>query len=594
MDQVQEVKKKIDIVSLISTYLPLKKAGRRFKANCPFHQEKTPSFVVSPELQIYKCFGCGASGDVFTFLQEFEKLTFAEALEILAQQAGVKLEKSFRRPEDIKKSRILEINQRVARFYHYCLTKHKTGHQALDYLHSRGIKDSTITEFQLGFSPSSDNSLANYLTKKLTYKPQELITSGTFLESSYQKKGLYDRFSGRLVFPIIDHRNQTIAFSGRLLPTDQRKNTGKYINSPETPAYHKSDSVFGLNLAKEAIKKEDQIIVVEGELDMISPYQAGIKNIIAIKGTAFTQGQLELLGRFSKNLILALDSDTAGAEATKKSILLADSLSFDMKVLNLKDYKDPDEAVRADLPFFKTRLQKAIPVWDFFINTALSTYSSQTIYGKRQILSATLPYLTRLENQVLKDVYLTKLANYLGVSKESVQKESQKAQTGSATTPFVPTPPPAPSSAQTHRDMLEDYLLLLLLRSKKPHLVLKKDPSFSQIFKITRNLAIVKKLEKIKEFVPASFADSLPAEIKPSFEKAYLKALELDLSSKTRFKEIKKTQNSIKSIDLKSTINRLSKSMAQSEAKRQKKGTQKIEKEILNLTKELSQIQSQD
>jgi len=597
MDQVQEIKKKIDIVSLIGEYLPLKKAGRRFKANCPFHQEKTPSFIVSPELQIYKCFGCGASGDVYTFLQEFEKLTFPEALELLAQQSGVKLEKSYRRPQDIKKARLLEINQRVLRFYHYCLTKHKVGKAALSYLHSRGIKNQAIKDFQLGFSPSKDSTLSTYLTKKLSYHSKELIATGTFLESSYRKGDLYDRFSGRLVFPIINHRQQVIAFSGRLLPDDKRENVGKYINSPETQTYHKSDSVFGLHLAKESIKKKDQIIIVEGELDMISPYQAGIKNIIAIKGTAFTEGQLDLLKRFSQNLILALDTDIAGAEATKKSILLADSLSFDMKVLDLgQDYKDPDEAVRADPSFFKKQIKKAIPVWDFFINTALSEHNPQTVYGKKQILQKTLPYFARLENQVIKEVYLTKLAAVLGVSKEAIQEESRKLEktSPSASRPATPPPPRPVSTLQTRREILEDYLLLLLLRSQKPQLVLKKEKNLEKTFKLSRNLPIIKKIKKIKKFDPAVFADSFPAEIKPAFEKAYLKALDLSFDSKTRFAEIKKTLDNIRSIDLKANINHFSQSLAQSEAKKQKKSTKKIEKKILDLTKELSQIQTRN
>ncbi len=595
MDQVQEIKKKVDIASLMSEYLPLKKAGRRFKANCPFHQEKTPSFVVSPELQIYKCFGCGASGDIFTFLQEYEKLTFPEALEVLAQRAGVKLKKSYRRPEDIKKARLLEINQRAIRFYHHCLTKHKVGQEALSYLHDRGIKDETIKHFKLGYAPKRDTTFPTYLIKKLSYHPQELVASGIFLKSSYQKDGLFDRFANRLIFPINNHRGQTIAFSGRLLPTDQRKNTGKYINSPETPLYHKSNSVYGLDLAKQFIKENDQIIVTEGELDMISPYQAGIKNIIAIKGTAFTEGQLELLGRFSKNLLLALDADVAGAEATKKSILLADSMSFDMKVLVLKKYKDPDEAVQKDLPYFKSQLKKAIPVWDFFLNTALSTNSAQTIYGKKKILSQTLPYFARLENQVEKDVYFSRLAASLGVSKEAIEKEAQKqfSKNNPSSRPPTPPPPRVVSTPQTRREILEEYLLHLLLRSKKPQLILEKDQKLEKVFKIPKYVPFIKKLKGLKKFDPSSFVDSFPAEIKPSFEKAYLKGLELELDSKTRFKEMGKTKDAIRSIDLKREINQLSQSLAQSESQKKKKGLKKIEQKILDLTRELSQIKSQ-
>ncbi|MFA6361458.1 MAG: DNA primase, partial [Candidatus Shapirobacteria bacterium] len=335
-NQVDEIKQKLNIVDVINRYVPLKKRGRNYIACCPFHGEKTPSFTVSEELQIYKCFGCGASGDIFTFLQEFEKIDFREALVELAPLAGIVLQKSeFVSQEESKKKILISINTHVSQFYNYILTTHPLGNIALKYVLKRGITLETIKKFKIGFSPENPQILINFLAKK-GFKISDLIATGTFGQSQYNSS-LYDRFQGRLVFPLSDYRGQVLGFSGRILPSTTNPNMAKYINSPETEIYHKSQNLFGLHLAKDIIRTENSVIVTEGEFDMISPFQQGIENIVAIKGTAFTEDQLRLLRRFTDTIILALDSDFAGNNAARKSIELADSMEFDIKVLVLGD-----------------------------------------------------------------------------------------------------------------------------------------------------------------------------------------------------------------------------------------------------------------
>ncbi|OGL53804.1 DNA primase, partial [Candidatus Shapirobacteria bacterium RBG_13_44_7] len=267
-NQVEEIKKKLDIVSVISKYLPLKKRGRHFLACCPFHSEKTPSFTVSPELQIFKCFGCGKAGDIYTFVQEFERVTFRDALEILAKDAGITLEKSEQlTAAEYRQKRLLALNEEVARFYHYILTSHPLGKKALDYVLGRGITLPTIKLFHLGYSPQNPQLLVNYLTKK-KFTQSELILSGTFGKSTY-RPGLYDRFIDRLTFPLSDQRGRVLGFSGRILP-GSKPDLAKYVNSPETDLYHKGQVVFGLHLAKDSIRHQKSVIVTEGEFDLIS------------------------------------------------------------------------------------------------------------------------------------------------------------------------------------------------------------------------------------------------------------------------------------------------------------------------------------
>lgn len=418
-NQIEEVKNKTDIVALISEYIEVKKAGRNYKANCPFHGEKTPSFMITPELQMYKCFGCQRSGDCFTFLEEHEGMEFKEALKYLAEKAGVILT-YVKTEEGSEREKIIEINKSVLNFYDYALNGHVQGKKVLEYLtKTRGLSFAMIKEFKLGYSPESFDALRTFLTTKKKYKLQDVLKTGNLVG-----RGI-DRFRGRVIFPLFDHRDNIIGFAGRILPW-AKQDMAKYINSPDTPAYHKSKILYGLNLTKTDIREKGYAVVVEGELDMISSYSSGIKNVIAIKGSALTEDQLRLIGRFCQKIVLCLDSDFAGDEAAKRGSILAVNMGFDVKVAHLVGYKDPDEIARADPKSYKKAIENAVDIWEFLIDQIFSRYDSGTGGGKAAISKEIVPLLRLIQDKIVQSSYIENVARRLSVPTEAVTSEVNK------------------------------------------------------------------------------------------------------------------------------------------------------------------------
>lgn len=452
-DQVQEIKGKIDIVDVIGEYVNLKRAGRNFKGLCPFHNEKSPSFMVNPELQIYKCFGCQESGDVFTFLQKHEGLEFYEALEILANRAGVVLKKFESKNADEKQA-IKEANFQAARFYNYILLNHKNGEYALDYLlKTRGLTLEVIKKFNLGYAPDEWSVLFEFLNKKKNFSEKQIDAAGL----SYKgPRGFIDRFRGRIIFPISDHRGNVIALAGRIMP-GSKKDLAKYINSPETLIYKKSFSLYGIDKAKHEIKKSGTAILTEGELDMLSTYQSGIKNVVAIKGTALTQEQVVLISRFAKTIILALDADFAGDNAALRGITLAQNQDLEIKVCNMGEYKDPDEFAQKDPAGYKDALTNAQDVWDFLIDLTVERFDLSTGPGKSKASKFLLPFLSRLTDQVLRDHYIQEFAR-----KISANPGVLVSQMTNPTTPRLRRAGPTDkSSVKSRRELLEEDILRL-------------------------------------------------------------------------------------------------------------------------------------
>ncbi len=598
-NQVDEIKQKLNIVDVINRFTPLKKRGRNHIACCPFHGEKTPSFTVSEELQIFKCFGCGKSGDIFTFIQEYERIDFREALTELAAMAGITLKKSeFDNKQDSRKKNLSDLNAQVEKFYQYMLLTHPLGKNALDYVLKRGITLATIKQFGLGFSPENPAIAVNFLTKK-GYKISDLIASGTFGQSQYNSR-IYDRFQGRLTFPLSDYRGRILGFSGRMLPTTKNQNSGKYINSPETEIYHKSFNLFGLHLTKDFIRQQNSVIVTEGEFDMISPFQAGIKNIVAIKGTAFTEEQLQLLRRYTDTLILGLDSDFAGSNASRKSIELADSMEFDIKVLTLGDkYKDPDEAVRGDPEFFKIQLDQTVSIWDFIIQSQIKINNPDTIKGKKEILNVVLPFLVKIKNSVIRSDYLKKLANEIGSEYESLLEESKKVSSAKNTpitsqsfshpiskTDFIP------ESSKTQK--FEELLLTLIIGAKNPIKVALKTKDQLSRFQDHRFYQIGQQLLNITQFKPKSFENLLPAEVRPVFQSIFIETTTNYIESHQRLLEIKKVVSILDNFYLKDRLNFLSAKIAQLEDKDNPDNQTEIaevEKEYNQILFQLSKVQ---
>ncbi len=540
-DQVAEVKSRTDIVTIIGERIELKKAGRNYKANCPFHGEKTPSFMVSPELQIFKCFGCGEAGDAFAFLEKYEGMEFSEALKYLADRAGIKLQK-VQFGESGEKERMIEINSQALRFYNYLLLNHSVGKKALDYLiNTRGLKRETIEEFNLGFSPDSPAALKNFLVGKKKFLPAEIEKAGVGI---VRGSNIYDRFGGRVIFPLYDHRGNPIGFAGRILPWDKRE-TGKYINSPETPVYHKSNVLFGLNLTRGIIKKKKVAIIVEGELDAISSYQAGIKNVVAIKGSALTEEQIKLLSRFATKFILALDADMAGDAAARRGLTIAGNMGVEVRIAEITGFKDPDEAARGDIEGYKKDLINARVVWDYLIHSVFARFGGDTGSGKAKISQELIPILAEIGDKIVQAHYANVAARKLGVPLTAVTEEISKvSQTKNAPKMAIEKPSYKEPEGHGRQELLEERLLTLAFQAD-PKILLTKE--VRNLVLLPVNMRIIEELgaymDQNKDFSTPVFASHLPGELFDGFAKMVL-AERTDLSGNPE--ELKKELDLVK------------------------------------------------
>lgn len=415
-DNVTQIKQKLDIVDVINSYVGLKKSGRNYKALCPFHSEKTPSFMVSQELQIYKCFGCGVAGDIFNFVEAMEGVDFPRALEILADRAGVKLVKSEAYDAQSKiKKQIYEINELATKFYQYVLLKQKAGKKALNYLKKeRKLTEETIKEFRLGYAPNSWDTLYKFLSAK-KIKPEDMLMAGVIVKKS-SGSGYVDKFRGRIVFPLTGIDSRVVGFTGRTIFDREPK----YLNTSDTSVFHKSFFLFGLDKSRVVLKNEGAVFV-EGQMDLISAYQAGIGNLICVSGTALTDSQLVILSRYTQDITFCFDSDFAGVEASYRAIELAGKRNFNVKVTVLPDpYKDLDDLIKVDPDAAKKVLKNAVPVYDYFLVTTLKKHNKATALGKKAITEELMPIFSKITNQVLLDHYAKQLAKELELSEETV------------------------------------------------------------------------------------------------------------------------------------------------------------------------------
>jgi DNA primase len=519
MSDADEIKSRINIVDFIGKRVTLKKTGRNYKGLCPFHNEKTPSFIVSPERQTFHCFGCGKGGDVLAFVMEYDHVDFVEALEELAEVTGVKLTRRVgETPEGKLKQKIFEVNHLASEYYQYILTKHKLGEKARDYLKHRGVSDKSIKTFGLGYSPNSWDTLSAYLKKK-GYDTGLLSAAGLTIART---GGYYDRFRGRVMFTLKDHRGNVVGFSGRVL--DPTAKEAKYINTSETPVYIKGNVLYGLDVTKSAIQKENEAIVMEGELDLISSFQAGISNVVAIKGSALTEGHVNLIRRYTERLAFALDSDIAGDAASRRGIEIADRAGLDMRVVILPSGKDPDDAVRENAAAVKKAIKNAIPIYDYFISSAVKRFDAGTAFGKKKVSEELLPILAKIENPIVQGHYIKKLAKTLDTSEETIAESMRRLSRGAGMAVKIDE---SQAAATTRSQKLETYILALILQGKTAELFeeLSDRISLTEI----ANPAVQKILEHLKSFLASNniflikdFADSLPVELVPTLDEAFL------------------------------------------------------------------------
>lgn len=434
-NELEEIKRRIDIVEFIGSYVTLKKSGANYKGLCPFHSEKTPSFMVSAEKQIFKCFGCNSGGDVFSFLMKVEGLGFGDALKTLAEKAGVKLARDhFNKlspgEQPGQKSRLYDLNDLAARLYHKILLDHPAGKPALKYLTDRGITAETIDLFNLGFAPKSWDLLIRF-GEKHGFSEKELILAGLAVrkenQTSYNQsqRQSYDRFRQRITFPVNNVLGSTVAFTGRLL-TDE-KDSPKYLNSSESPIYSKSAIIYGLDKAKMAIKQADLAIVVEGNMDVIACHQAGFINVVAVSGTALSREMLMILSRYTYNLAYCFDSDSAGEMAKKRAIGMSGELDLNSKIITLpKGFKDPDEAIKADRENWRQAIKSATPAIEHLIDQAISENAG--IADKKKILKEILPLIKILKSQSEQEHYLKLLATKLLITEQVLREEMKRVK----------------------------------------------------------------------------------------------------------------------------------------------------------------------
>ncbi len=447
MNIVDEIKQKLDITEVIGQYTKLQKSGRNFKAICPFHSEKTPSFFVFPDKQSWHCFGaCGTGGDIFTFIMKKEGLDFGQALQLLAERANVRLEyKSAQSTHDeqIRHDRLYKLNEVAAEYFHYHLLHSPEAEAAKAYALKRGLSEQVITDFQLGYALNKWDGLISYLLKS-EYSEEDMLAVGLIIPR--ENSGYYDRFRNRLIFPIKDTRGHTIGFGGRALDDS----LPKYLNSPQTVLFDKSNVLYGIERAQPAIRMKDSVVIVEGYMDTIAAHQFGFENTVASLGTALTGKQISTLRRLSKNIVVALDADTAGLEATARSIVTIDEqipkehwmpwlesrtyeelVKYEVQVVEITGGKDPDEIIRQSPKKWEQLLRESQPIIDFTLKKEIANITQDNIKDRSAVVSKFLPILLQIDDQVRRAHYVQKLSALLKLDERFVRDAmfSLQAQT---------------------------------------------------------------------------------------------------------------------------------------------------------------------
>ncbi len=474
-DHVAQIKERLDIVDVVSSYIKTQKAGVNFKARCPFHNEKTPSFNISPERQIWHCFGCSKGGDMFSFVQEIEGVDFPESLRILAARAGVQL-KQFDPQLSNAKNRLYEIVELAAKFFEKQLHQSSTGKSALAYLTDRGLVDTTIKEFRLGFAPNDWHALGEFL-QNCGYSQKEISDSGMAIGRDGK---FYDRFRSRITFPIMDVNGQVVGFTGRVFEQktegsgQQAVEVAKYINTPQTLIYDKSRVLYGLAKSKTDVKQADRCLLVEGNMDALMSFQAGARNVVATSGTALTMEHLKILKRYTSKLDFCFDTDQAGVQATRRGIALALSQDCKVNIVRIDDpaCKDPaDYVVRHGAKWAEIASQ-AVPVIQFYFDKARQNYDPHSAESKRLVIAAVGPLINHVASSVERAHWIGQLAVLLRVPEAAVAadvaavKDDLRVQEygmhGKAT-PISPTVVSV-AKADLPLDVLSEALLSIFLR----------------------------------------------------------------------------------------------------------------------------------
>jgi len=621
--QLEEIKNKLNVVDIVGGYIKLTKTGANYRGVCPFHSEKKPSLFVSPARQIWKCFGCGKGGDIFEFIKDIEGVEFGDALKILAGKAGVQLKR-----ENIKlrtqRQRLYEICELACSFFEKQLQASKIGNKAKEYLLNRGIREESIKKWRLGYSPDTWQGLSDFLVGK-GYTREEVVKAGLAVAKEGGQSDSYDRFRGRIIFPVFDLSSQPVGFGARVFEkpgdTGQAKSeVAKYINTPQTLLYDKSGILYGLNNAKLAVRKNNQCVVTEGYTDAILCHQAGFENTVAASGTALTSQHLNILKRYSDNLILAFDMDVAGDSATKRGINLAQDRGFNIKIIETySGAKDPADIILENPKNWEKLVEEARSIMDYYFDSAFSAFNKETAVGKKEIGKIVLPAIRRLSNKIEQSYWVQKLSQKLDISETAVLAELDRVKYDTLNTEekfsgiTTDSKQEKVLSSENRKKLLEEKIISLVLKNPE-NLNLIEDRHYPLFSVKTKNF-----LEGLKKFIAeqknvtspeekdallenkekdfkAIFADiisdnSLKEEsgfkldLKIFLSEFYLRA-EVEYEEDGR-EEIELCILQLKNINLKEKLNKVSSDIKEAEKARDFQKVDNLIEEFNKLTKEL-------
>ena len=576
---IEDIKNRLDIVDVIRSYIKVHKAGTNYRAVCPFHNEKKPSFFISPTKQIWHCFGsCSEGGDIFKFVMKIEGVEFGDALRILAQKAGVELKKQD--PKLVtERQRMYEITNLACRFFETQLEQSLAGKEAKKYLLDRGMNEESINKWKLGYAPDVWQGLSDFLVSK-GYQKNEIERVGLALKG--RTGNYYDRFRGRIIFPIFDLSSQIIGFGGRIFKQVKRfdgQEEAKYINSPATSLYDKSRVLYGLNKAGIEIRKNNKCILVEGYMDVIMTSQAGFENVVATSGTALTPYQLRILKRYSDNLLTAFDMDLAGGSATKRGIDLAQEEGFNIKIVTMPEGKDPADISSERPEEFQELVDSAKSIHDFYFNNTFSKYDKNTIEGKKDISKILLPVIKKIPNKIEQAIWVQDLAKGLGVREENIleglgkTKVEQIEKYQEEEKQLI---------KKTRKELLEERLAILIIkRPENASLIKKEDLALFSLDEVTVIDYLIENNGKIEK---------VPDNLKDKVNYMFLRA-ETELDDIDYEKEFIDCLDRLKDIVVRSKLNNLSNEIRLAEQDNSSDGkAQKLSEEFNQEAKLLKEI----